>query len=201
MGLNGGCQLVPGLPQPDHSLACAEDKSLVSYHEPTGYRRIPITTCEGGKEFDKASDEHPCPGHDKDFDDKQKGLGGFWLFIVAFVLPVALASVVGYWVYNHWDGKLGSIRLGGGSSGSSSDAFDSDRPWIKYPIAVIAGGAAVLSAVPLLLRSLWRSTKGLFKGKGDSRYTSRGDFARGGRYARVDPDEDELLGDDDDDEV
>ena len=104
-------------------------------------------------------------------------------------------------MYNHWDGKLGSIQLGGGPAGSTGHAFDSSRPWIKYPIAFFAGGVAVLSATPLLLRSLWRSATGMFKGRGTSRYTTRGDFARGSRYARVDPDEDELLGADDDDEV
>ena len=170
----------------------------MSYYKPTGYRRIPITTCEKGQELDKASEEIACPGHEKDFRKKHQGLSGLWLFIVAFVLPIGLATAVGYWVYNHWDGKLGSIQLGGGSS---SDVFDSSQPWIRYPIAVVAGTAAVASAIPLLLRSLWRSATGLFGKGGDSRYTTRGDFARGGRYARVDPDEDELLGDDDEDEV
>lgn len=190
-----------GLSQPDHSLACAADENLQSYHKPTGYRRIPITTCEGGREYDKSSDEIPCPGHVNDFQKQHKGLGGFWLFILAFVLPVGLASAVGYWVYSRWDGKLGSIQLGGGSGGPSGDAFDSSRPWIKYPIAIVAGTVAVLSAVPLLFGSIWRSVTGGFGGRGESRYTTRGDFARGGRYARVDPDEDELLGDDDDDDI
>ena len=42
---------------------------------------------------------------------------------------------------------------------------------------------------------------GLGGGTGAGRYTSRSDFARGGRYAVVDPDEDELLGDEGDEEL
>ena len=190
-----------GVAEPDHSLICKEDKSRVSYYPPNGYRRIPITTCEGGRELDKTKGEQFCPNHTKEFNERHKGLGGFALFLIAFVLPVGLATAVGYWVYNHWDGRIGSIQLGGGSSGASGGAFDSERLWVKYPIAIIAGTAAVLSAVPLLARGLWRSTMGTFGRGGASRFTTRSDFARGGRYARVDVDEDELLGDDDDDEA
>lgn len=107
--------------------------------------------------------------------------------------------------------KVGSIRLGPGpSSSSSGGVFDGERPWIKYPVAAVAGVIAVLGAVPLLVGSVWRSVSGLwggsrgrYSGLGTPRtYTSRNSFARGrGEYAVVDPDEDELLGEDEEDEV
>ena len=59
---------------------------------------------------------------------------------------------------------------------------------------------AVVAAVPMLVGSLWRSVSGMWGG--GRRYTTRSSFARGrGDYAVVDPDEDELLGDDEDEEA
>lgn len=78
--------------------------------------------------------------------------------------------------------------------------FNADKPWIAYPIAAVSAIVAVLAATPMLLGSAWRGLRSLFGG--GSRYTTRSSFARGrGNYAVVDPDEDELLGDDDDEEV
>ena len=63
----------------------------------------------------------------------------------------------------------------------------------------VSAVVAVVATLPLLARSAWRGLSGMFGG--GRRYTTRSDFARGGRYAVVDPDEDELLGDDEDEEV
>lgn len=99
-------------------------------------------------------------------------------------------------MWRNWDGKFGRIRLGDGTS-----AFDASQPWIQYPVTVLAAIVAVLAAVPLLISSLWRSVSGMFGGS-SRRYTTRQSFARGrGDYAVVDPDEDELLGNDDDEDV
>ncbi|KAL8916326.1 MAG: hypothetical protein Q9208_008593 [Pyrenodesmia sp. 3 TL-2023] len=188
---DGSCKLVSGLEPPDHSKIC-QDPKKISYFKPTGYRRVPLSTCEGGNELDKY-EEVPCRGHEDDFAEAHRGLGAFWIFILAVVLPVGIASAVGYWVWQNWDGKFGRIRLG-----DQGSAFDADQPWIKYPILAVSGVVAVLAAVPLLMGSLWRWASGLFGG--GRRYTTRGSFARGrGDYAVVD--EDELLGEDEDEEV
>lgn len=111
------------------------------------------------------------------------------------LLPLVVAGGVGYWVWRNWDGKFGRIRLG-----ETGSAFDASQPWIQYPVAAIALLVAVVSAIPLVLASAWRGVSGLFGGS--RRYTTRQSFARGrGDYAVVDPDEDELLGDDDDEDV
>jgi len=193
---DGSCQLVPGLPQPDHSQICRDNPDQISYFLPTGYRRTPLDTCQGGQDIEYSSSEVPCEGHKGEFDREQrkKGLGGFSFFLLVFVLPVSIACAVGYWVWRNWDGKFGRIRLG-----DSGSAFDADRPWIAWPIMGLSALVAVLGAVPLLVGSAWRGLSGLFGG--GRRYTQRSDFARGGRYAVVDPDEDELLGDDEDEEV
>ncbi|KAL8726899.1 MAG: hypothetical protein Q9181_005890 [Wetmoreana brouardii] len=189
---DGSCKLVSGLEPPDHSQVCKEDPKKTSYYLPTGYRRVRLSTCKGGNQLDKYAEE-PCPGHEKDFEERRRGLGGFWLFILAVVFPIGIASAVGYWVWQNWDNRFGKIRLG-----DQGSAFDAERPWIKYPIAAVSGVVAVLAAVPLLVGSLWRWVSGMFGG--GTRYTTRGSFARGrGDYAVVD--EDELLGEDDDEEV
>ena len=210
---DGQCQLVPGLTPPDHSQQCRDDPDLISYHLPTGYRRTPLDTCEGGRELEYTAKELPCPGHKEDFEEEQrsKGPGGFWFFVLVFILPLSIATGVGYWVYQNWDGKFGRIRLGEGgpnAAGGSGDVFDADRPWIKYPIMGISALVAVVAAMPLLLSSAWRGVMGLFgrsggygRVGGTYPYTSRSDFSRGSRYAVGDVDEDELLGDDDDEDA
>jgi hypothetical protein len=145
---------------------------------------------------------HPCPGHEKEYEEK-KGTSGFVIFL-AVVIPFAAAGAIGYWVYNNWDGKFGRIRLGD-SSYSPLGAVDSEQPWIKYPVMVLSGVVAVVAALPLLAMSAWRGISGLFgrnRGYGGRTYNSRNSFARGrGDYAAVDPDEGELLGEDSDEEV
>jgi len=80
--------------------------------------------------------------------------------------------------------------------------FDDEAPYIKYPVVVIAGVAAVAQAIPLLVTSLWRSASNAMGRGQTARFTTRDSFARGrGDYAVVDDDEGELLGDESDEEV
>lgn len=196
---DGSCGLVPGLEPADHSKICLEDPNAIEYYEPTGYRKIPLDTCSGGRELEFSSTAHPCPGKKEEFEKKRGGLGGAGLFF-AILIPIGVAAGAGYWVWRNWDGKFGRIRLGEGG-GVGMGLFNKGSPWIVYPVAALSALVAVLSAVPLLASSLWRSVASRF-GRGGQRYTTRSSFARGrGNYAVVDPDEDELLGDDDDEEV
>ena len=163
-----------------------------------GYRKIPISWCQGGEEKKFLGEEVPCPKWKDEFDEEHRsGLSGFAFFLVAIVLPIAAAAGIGYWVWSSYQqGTFGRIRLGDSTAGS---AFDAEQPWVKYPVAVLSGIVAVVAAVPLLIGAGWRYASGLFGGS--RTYTTRQSFARGrGDYAVVDPDEDELLGDDDDDE-
>lgn len=185
---------MPGLTPPDHSLRCLEDPDLVEWWEPTGYRRLPQTTCQGGDLFDQIK-LHPCPDKQEEF-NKRHGISGVGLFF-AIVIPIAAAAAVGYYIYSRWDGKFGQIRLGESSS-SSQGWLSRDSALLTVPVAVIAGVVAVAQALPLLLMSLWRSTTGFFRSRnrGYQRpYATRGSFAaRRGDYTHVVDDEDELLG-------
>lgn len=177
---------------------CRENPDQIEYWEPTGYRRIPLTTCEGGLSLDHVTSK-PCPNKEKEYQEKH-GISSVGLFF-AIVIPIGLAAAAGYYVYTRWDGKFGQIRLGE-NLGESEGLFSRDSPLITVPVAVIAGTVAVIQALPLLAMSLWRSVSGYVRlpGRrgGPRPYATRSAFAaRRGDYTSVVDDEDELLGADD----
>ncbi|KAH6630838.1 hypothetical protein B0J18DRAFT_363119 [Chaetomium sp. MPI-SDFR-AT-0129] len=215
----GQCSLVPGLSPKDPLVWCAEHPDEIEYHEPTGYRRIPLTTCANGVQFDRSDDPstaHFCPNHEDEFNRKHSGLSGVGLFF-AVTIPFALAAAAGWYVWRNWSGKFGQIRLGGNGSGGSAagGVFETDQPWVRYPIIVVSAVAAVVVALPVVAGAAWRGVRGLFGGSADgrgrwsrlggggagSRFTTRDSFARGGDYTVVDEDEGELLGEESDEEA
>lgn len=187
-GNDGACHLVEGLPVPDHAEECAANKSLVEWYESTGYRRIPLTKCEGGKEWDKGT-LRPCPNHEKEFNERHGPSG--WAIFFGIVFALGGAGGIGWYVWNRWTGKFGAIRLGEDSSGGQS-------PFVRYPIIVISAIVAVAVAIPAIVQIAagWV----ISKFSRPKRFTTRGSFARGD-YAVVNDDDGELLGSDDEDEV
>lgn len=201
---DGSCKLVEGLEPADASAICKADPNAIEYYEPTGYRRIPLTTCQGGKEMDYTSSKHPCPGREPEF-ERKNGISSVGLFF-AITIPILAAAGVGYWVWKNWDGKFGRIQLGDSGFGGAGGAFDSEAPWVKWPVAAVSALVAVIAAVPMVVGSLVRAISSRFgrsSGGAYTRpYTSRSSFQRGrGDYAVVDPDEGELLGEESDEEV
>ena len=194
---DGTCRLVEGLAPPDPMAVCRNDQNAFEYWDVTGYRKIPISTCQGGREMEHTGSSHPCPGKEDEF-DRKRGISGVGLFF-AIVLPFAAAAGIGYYVYQNWEKPFGAIRLGDTSGGGASFM---EGPWVQWPVAAVSGLVAVAVAAPLLIGSLVRSLRGMFGGYGGRTYTSRQSFARGrGEYASVDNDADELLGEDSDEEV
>ncbi|KAK8049132.1 hypothetical protein PG994_010862 [Apiospora phragmitis] len=203
------CKLVEGLQPMSLEQYCKDNPDAKEFYEPSGYRRIPLTTCKGGQEYDKQGEVKPCPGHEEEF-ERAHGVSGVAIFF-AVIIPVGIAAAAGWWVYNNWQSKFGQIRLG------EQNSFDHEAPWVKYPVIAVSAVVAVVGALPLLASSLWRSAGSFAKkatGRGDTsyswlrgqrrarRFTTRDSFARGrSDYAIVDEDEGELLGDDSEDEV
>ena len=222
---HGSCQLVKGLEPVDHLQWCKDDPSRTVYYEPTGYRKIPLSTCQDGMEFDKQAPEHICPGKEEEYAEKHR-ISGVGLFF-AITVPFAVAAAAGWYVYNNWSHKFGQIRLGEQSNASPAGfgggAFDSDSPWVRYPVVAVSAAAAVAGAVPLVVAAVWRAgvaavdrwrygsgvgggwsslNGGGGLGGRNRPFTTRDSFARGrGDYAHVDDDEGELLGEDSDEEV
>ncbi|KAG9240971.1 hypothetical protein BJ878DRAFT_429139 [Calycina marina] len=192
-GPTGECILVQGYQPQSHKDMCAKDPALEEYYDVTGYRRIPMTTCQGGQELD-VSIVHPCPGFEAEF-GKRHGASGIAIFF-AILIPLLLAGGVGFWVYRNWEGKFGQIRLG------EQSTFDDEAPWVKFPVMFIAGLVAVAAALPLVVSGLWKAVSNALGRTRPARFTTRDSFARGrGNYAVVDDDEGELLGEDSDEEV
>ncbi|KAL4748783.1 hypothetical protein BDW72DRAFT_179496 [Aspergillus terricola var. indicus] len=191
---DGTCKLVPGLKPQDPVDYCKAHPDAIEYFEPTGYRRIPQTTCRGGYNLDHHIAK-PCPGKQQEY-DKKHGISGIGLFF-AIVTPIAVAGAVGYYIYTRWDGKFGQIRLGETSTGTQG-LLSRDSLLVTAPIAIIAGIVAVAKALPLLVTSIWRSASGYLRVGNRSYprpYASRASFAaRRGDYSSVVEDEDELLG-------
>ncbi|KAK6336356.1 vacuolar protein sorting/targeting protein PEP1 [Orbilia brochopaga] len=190
MKADGTCKLVPGLQPPNHEAACAADPNLNEWFEVTGYRRIPLTTCntEGGVNLDKTR-AHACPGKEDWFKKKHSGIGGVGIFFLT-VLLFGMAGVLGYVLWQRWPGKLGAIRLG--------DERQEESPFVKYPVIVLSAIVALIVAIPTIVGAVYRTIASRFQRR--PRYTTRGSFARGG-YDSVENDEGELLGEDSDDEV
>lgn len=201
---DGQCVLVEGFQPPDPAEMCRQNSKIIEYYAPTGYRRIPLTTCEGGKELDMTGGSRACPGHEEEHRLRQSPSG--WGTFFAIIVPVTLAMAVGYFVWQNWDGKFGRIRLGDGSgsplSGTRSTLFSADGPVVRGGVAVAAGVVAVLGVVPLVVGAVGRAALGMWdrlRG-GGRRYTSRQSFSRG-QYSIVDEDEGELLGNESDEEA
>ncbi|KAB5580459.1 hypothetical protein GE09DRAFT_1198764 [Coniochaeta sp. 2T2.1] len=209
----GACHLVDGLKPLSREEWCKKHPDATEYWEPTGYRRLPLTTCQNGQEFDKLSVSSPCPGKEEDYERRHRGPGGFVLFL-AIVVPFAAAGAIGWYVWRNWTGTFGQIRLGEQPSSGVGGLLDSDKPWVRYPVIAISALVAVAGAIPLVVAAVWRTASGAFGGTGSRgpwysrlgggsrRFTTRDSFARGrGDYAVVDDDEGELLGEDSDEEV
>ncbi len=208
----GECLLVEGLEPPNRIQDCYDDSELVEYFEPTGYRHIPLSTCEGGPQMDKITPK-PCPGKEEEY-NKKRGLGGFWIFLIV-LSSVGTAAAVGFWVWRNWEGKFGQIRLGeqckfspfrpefkGDVNADGDAASFNEKVWyVKYPVLVVAGIGAVIIATPSVVSSLWGWVSSKIGRGGNARFTSRRSFARGPHYEAVNDDEGELLGDDSEEEV
>ena len=88
---DGTCKLVNGL-QPADPKAVCEDPDVREYFEITGYRRIPITTCSGGVEYDHTQRSFACPGWEAEH-RKKYGLSGIAIFFIVIVAVGGAAGV------------------------------------------------------------------------------------------------------------
>ncbi|ODV87493.1 hypothetical protein CANARDRAFT_194251 [[Candida] arabinofermentans NRRL YB-2248] len=107
---DGICRLIPGSNPPSHEDICYGDTSPIQYFKPTGYRRIPLSTCVGGKEFDKSGEPIPCKGKEDEFFKEHPGPS--WVLIV--FTWVVIVSVVAFFVkfaYMLYQTRYGEIRL------------------------------------------------------------------------------------------
>ncbi|EEB97994.1 hypothetical protein MPER_02581 [Moniliophthora perniciosa FA553] len=106
------------------------------WYDPTAYRKIPHSSCEGGNRQDRGQG-HYCPG-------SLAGRGFFFWFMVLGV-PFGLTALIGMWWWRKSGLARGMIRLPGdsrglGQSGSGGGVFDTlaSVPWFLIGLAGIA---------------------------------------------------------------
>ena len=215
-------------PQRDPIEDCNDESRPEAYFPVTGYRRIPGDTCQGGVEQSKMGSPKKCPGMDEEF-YKKYGTSG-WLIFFIVVICVGAAGGIGWFIYTRFlaGGQIGRIHLGDSDGIASTTSrmhfpmpnFDTNSPFVRYPVVAVSAVAAGLMAVPMIIISggkwirdrfagsrrggysrLGGAANGWSGGSGSRTYTSRRSFARGRDWAGGANAESDLLGEDSDEEA
>lgn len=155
---DGTCKLVEGLSPAGPSDICKKQPELIEYFQPTGYRKIPLSTCVGGLKLDGTSSPLPCPGKEKEFKERHKvnSTPYFFTFIAFFVTLLATT----WFVYdrgirrNGGFARFGEIRLDG-------DDLIENNSTDKMVNSIVRSGfyvsSAILSGFQLLKRAVGRT--------------------------------------------
>lgn len=150
--VDGTCKLVKGYTPPNRLDMCKADPKAFEYFEPTGYRKIALSTCEGGTEFDRL-DPKPCPGHEDEFRKEHlRNIGVLgWLGVTA--VPIVVFALALWFVYergirrNGGFARFGEIRLG------DDDLDLVENTWSdKVVNKVVTFGVAVFQVLMLVVR-------------------------------------------------
>jgi hypothetical protein len=158
--------------EPTDPMGVCSNEDVFQWFETTGYRRVPLSTCEGGLNLDRIpAESHPCPGKEDQYSKRRGGLRG-WALAYVIILSFGMAGVCGYIFWRRCaDGRFGQIHLGEGDS--SSQPF-----YIRYPLIAISGIVAAAILLPDGIISCWQWIRSKFTRQ--KRFTSRQSFARGG---------------------
>lgn len=97
---NGECVLVPDTtPLPSDDSVCRDD-NVEFWYERTAYRKIPHSSCTGGKRLDRGT-EHVCPG-------PRHRSAWFWIFVI--LMPFAVCGIAA-WFYSKRNGLVRGYGL------------------------------------------------------------------------------------------
>lgn len=190
---DGTCKLVKGLTPADRKASMCSKPDTFQYFEPTGYRKIPLSTCVGGKSFD-AFNPRPCPGHEKEFSEHYGTDVGGGKILVIILLPLFVFFAATWFVYER------GIRRNGGFLQFGQIRLDEDDDFnpieentvdvvvnriVRGGIILVAGTIAVLKTVRKIDKALMERVTATIFGRRPGRRN----------YVRVPDDEDELFGD------
>lgn len=112
---DGTCKLVEGLDPESITDVCKKRPDVIEYHESSGYRKIPISTCRGGVKLDANTDVRACPGREKEFNEKY-GISPK-SFLLTYLISFAICLIVIWIIYekgirrNGGFARFGEIRL------------------------------------------------------------------------------------------
>lgn len=190
---DGTCKLVKGMNAANRMAEMCRKPGVFEYFEPTGYRKIPLSTCVGGKQFD-ALKPRACPGHEKEFNEAHgRDVGGSKIFILIFIPLLVFFSAV-FFVYdrgirrNGGFQKLGQIRLDDGDDDFNPIEENTVdvvvNKTVRGAIVVAAGTFAVFKTIRKIDRAMFDKVTSLLFGRRPGQRN----------YVRVPDDEDELFG-------
>ena len=156
-------------------MGVCKQEGVVEWFETSGYRKVPLSTCEGGLNLDRQdSKSHPCPGKEDQYYEERRGLHG-WGLAYVILLTFGMAGLAGYIFWKRCaDGQFGQIRLG-------EDPY-SQPFYIRYPLIAISGIITAAVLLPDVIVSGWKWLRG--KLARQRRFTTRQSFARDG-YASL----------------
>jgi len=170
---DGSCQKVG---EPIDPMGVCKNEDVTEWFETSGYRKVPLSTCQGGLNLDRQpTKSHPCPGKEDQYYEGGRGLHG-WALAYVILLTFGMAGVAGYIFWKKCaDGRFGQIRLGEGDP--TSQPF-----YIRYPLIALSGIVAAAVLLPDAIVSGWKWIRA--KLARQRRFTSRQSFARDG-YASL----------------
>ncbi|AGO13169.1 AaceriAFR018Cp [[Ashbya] aceris (nom. inval.)] len=152
---DGTCKLPSGVKPEPPSAVCERNHDLVEYFQPTGYRKIPMSKCEGGLRLQNTDTPRPCPGKEKEFHEKypsstKASAVVFWWLFLTMILLVPLWIIYDRGIRrNGGFSRFGEIRLG---DDELIEENGLDRA-INKVVKVGAYGVAGAFALLLLLKS------------------------------------------------
>ncbi|SMN18495.1 similar to Saccharomyces cerevisiae YBL017C PEP1 Type I transmembrane sorting receptor for multiple vacuolar hydrolases [Maudiozyma saulgeensis] len=167
---DGTCKLVEGLSTAPASDICTKNPDLIEFSDLTGYRKIPLSTCQGGLKLDVASDTYPCPGKEAEF-NKKYGISGRSFFLIFFI-PFVLLSALLWFIYdrgirrNGGFSRFGEIRLGDENQLIENNETD------RIVNSTVRFGLVVFSGIHTGFEMVKRSIRGVserFRGRMSSR--------------------------------
>jgi hypothetical protein len=96
-------------------MGVCKQEGTIEWFETSGYRMVPLSTCEGGLNLDRQlTKSNPCPGKADQYYKGTRGLHG-WALAYVILLTFGMAGVAGYIFWKRCaDGRFGQIRLGEG---------------------------------------------------------------------------------------
>lgn len=153
--IDNTCKLVKGLTPEDRMKDMCNKNDAFKYFKPTGYRKIPLSTCVGGKQYD-SFDAEPCPGKEHEFNEHYgRGINKTNIWLV-FGVPLFVLIFASWFVYdrgirrNGGFKRFGQIRLDGDEDFELIENNQVDmvvNKIVKGGIVAVAGAYAGLQVV------------------------------------------------------
>ncbi|SCW04358.1 LAFE_0H11782g1_1 [Lachancea fermentati] len=143
---DGTCKLVEGLDPSEPSDICKKTDAI-EYFNPTGYRKVPMSTCVKGLELDKATVPKACPGKEKQFNEKYKVNRISLVFIIG--VPLFIFVFATWFVYdrgirrNGGFARFGEIRLGDDELIEENQTDRAVNSIVKFGVFAFTGMSAV----------------------------------------------------------